>query len=408
MRRGRIGVLGAGLALAGAVLLPAHDDEDKSAEFGPPLPGSGHVGEPLLPDADGRILGFPAENVALLGWLTPEDLTGVAQLANDVWAYVSPSGREYAIVGLEQGTAFVEVTDPLEPQVVSVVRGRPSAWRDMAVHEQVAYSVSEGGGGVQVIDLRRIDRGRVRLRRRLTTDGLATAHNISVDPDSWFAYLSGSNLEGGGLVAVDLAKPLRPRLVPGGWPFVYVHDALPVTYANGPNAGREVVFAFAGPDGVQILDVTDKRAMFQISEVRYPNLAYCHSGWLNRRRGILFVNDELDEPQRLVATTTTHILKVRDLERPVAVRPYTNGSTAVDHNSMVRGNYLFQANYRSGLRVFRIKRPRHPREVAWFDTYPADDRPRFSGAWGVHAALPSGTVLVTDIQRGLFLLHFDG
>ena len=73
---------------------------------------------------------------------------------------------------------------------------------------------------------------------------------------------------------------------------------------------------------------------------------------------------------------------------------------------MVRGKYYFQANYTSGLRVARVKRPRSPREVAFFDTHPEEDEPIFAGAWGVHAALPSGSVLVTDIQRGLFVLYF--
>ncbi|MEE8139124.1 MAG: choice-of-anchor B family protein, partial [Thermoanaerobaculia bacterium] len=104
--------------------------------------------------------------------------------------------------------------------------------------------------------------------------------------------------------------------------------------------------------------------------------------------------------------TTTYILRVQNLERPRFSRAWSNGSTAIDHNSMVRGNFLFQSNFTSGLRVFKVKRPRFPREVAFFDTRPGDDAPIFRGAWGVHAALPSGTVLVSDIQLGLFVLYF--
>ncbi len=97
-----------------------------------PRSGSGYVGSPLLPEAS-RILDFSAENVALLSWLSSEDITGVAQTANDVWGYVSPSGREYAIIGLRHGTAFIEVTDPLNPKVVKTINGGSSIWRDMAV-----------------------------------------------------------------------------------------------------------------------------------------------------------------------------------------------------------------------------------------------------------------------------------
>ena len=41
----------------------------------------------------------------------------------------------------------------------------------------------------------------------------------------------------------------------------------------------------------------------------------------------------------------------------------------------------------------------------WFDTYPEDDATTFSGAWGVFAGFPSGTVIVSDIERGLFVLR---
>ncbi len=404
VHRHSIALLTALILLLTVGYLTAHDD-DKLEEMGEPIPGSGHVGEILLPDASGRILDFAAENVALLSWLTPEDITGFAQNANDIWGYVSPSGREYAIVGLNRGTAFVEVTDPLNPVVVKVIQGAFSAWRDMATYREFAYSVNETGDGIQVIDLRRIDRGRVKLRSTVTERGLWTAHNITINEESGYAYLSGSNLAGGGLVAVDLSDPLQPRVERATWPLAYIHDIHAVTFDEGPRAGREIVFAFAGRSGLKILDVTDKSNIFEASEVRYPGLAYGHSGWLNRRQKFLYVNDELDERESLEGIgSTTYIVDVRDLENPRFVRAYRNGSPAIDHNSMVRRKLLFQANYTSGLRIFKVKKARFPREVAYFDTYPDSDDPIFSGAWGVYSGLPSGVILVSDIQRGLFVL----
>jgi hypothetical protein len=51
--------------------------------------------------------------------------------------------------------------------------------------------------------------------------------------------------------------------------------------------------------------------------------------------------------------------------------------------------------------------PSAPRETAFFDTYPASDNARFHGAWGVYPFLPSGTILVSNIDGagGLFLLR---
>jgi choice-of-anchor B domain-containing protein len=396
----RVGVLCAALASS---LTVAHEVE----LVGGPVAGSGYNGTPLLP-ADGKILDFPAENVALLSWLTSEDLSGELQTANDIWGYISPAGREYAIIGLLHGTAFVEVTDPIDPVVVGVVPGPESIWRDIAVYRDYAYIVSEGGGGVQVVDLGKIDRGTVRRRRPVVTDGLATAHNISVNQESGYAYLSGSNLANGGLVALDLANPRRPRLEAGSWPFFYVHDALVVSYQRGANAGREIAFAFAAESGVQIIDVTDKRNMFTITTVEYPGLAYCHSGWVSKKNRFLLVNDEADELHEVEhegqATTRTHILDIRELERAKHVRSVTNGVSSIDHNTMVQGDRLYAANYQSGFRVSDARKVKRLREIAYFDTYPEADDIAFAGAWGVFADFPSGIVVVSDINRGLFVL----
>jgi hypothetical protein len=43
-------------------------------------------------------------------------------------------------------------------------------------------------------------------------------------------------------------------------------------------------------------------------------------------------------------------------------------------------------------------------EAAFFDTVPANDAVGFAGAWSVYPYLPSGTVLVSDIENGLFVL----
>jgi choice-of-anchor B domain-containing protein len=396
-----------GAAIAFAVLAGGFSVAHEIKLVGDPLPGSGYTAGALAPTA-GKVLDFPAEGVELLSWLTSADMTGEVQQANDIWGYVSPSGREYAIIGIFNGTAFVEVTDPERPHVVKLVPGPGSAWRDIAVYREYAYIVNETGGGVQIVDLRKIDRGKVRKRGTVTSEGLLTAHNISINAASGYAYLSGSNLAGGGLVALDLSDPVAPVLKPEAWAEHYVHDALVVTFDRGPRAGREIAFAFAAESGVQIVDVTDKADMHTVANVRYPGLAYCHSGWIDRKGSFLLVNDELDEiheadhdPEE--ATSRTYILNVRNLERARHVKTVTNGVTSIDHNTMTRGKRLYAANYQSGFRVFNARRPTRLREIAFFDTYPEADDVQFAGAWGVFSDFPSGIVVVSDINRGLFV-----
>ena len=51
-----------------------------------------------------------------------------------------------------------------------------------------------------------------------------------------------------------------------------------------------------------------------------------------------------------------------------------------------------------------ISDPVNPREVGFFDTAPYHEGPGLSGAWGVYPFFVSGTVIVTSMQEGLFML----
>ena len=144
--------------------------------------------------------GFPAENVSLFSHLTLSQLEN-ADFAEDCWGYTSPSGREYAIIGLEQGPGFVEITDPFNPVIVDIV-GTANRARDIKVYQHYAYSSSDAGP-LNVIDLSDIDNGNVTLVDSFA-DG--ATHNLFIDEVSGFLYLS----IGGPLVALDLANPELP------------------------------------------------------------------------------------------------------------------------------------------------------------------------------------------------------
>ncbi|MCH8148849.1 MAG: choice-of-anchor B family protein, partial [Planctomycetes bacterium] len=325
--------------------------------------------------------------------------------ANDVWGYVSPNGREYAILGLERGTGFVDITGPQNPVVVATIQDLHSTWSDMAVYDEYAYNVNEEGGGLQVISLEQID------NKLISSDtfsplGLATAHNIFVNTDSGFAYIVGSNLANGGIVVADLSNPALPEIV-GCWSDAYVHDIQVVSYTEGPLAGREIAFAFAGASGLAIVDVTDKDDMQTVKTLLYPTLEYCHQGWLSEDRRFLYLGDELDEFRGTVNLTTTYVIRVDDIENPVLLRTFGNGLSAIDHNLMVRGHYIYEANYTTGLRIFFAPNVVNIHEVGFFDTFPTSDDTTFEGAWGVYTGLPSGVILVSDRASGLFVLLAD-
>jgi len=347
---------------------------------------------------------FASENVDLLAQVPLSAFPSNPANGNDCWGYVSPSGREYALMGLSDALAVVEITDPTNPVIIGSVGHSASLWADVKVYGEYCYVSNEEGGGLDVIDLSGVDQGQVSLVRRVTTSGLRTAHNVVIDEESGYLYLCGPNINGGDLVAFDLSDPSNPVLA-GTWNGAYSHDAQVVTYADGPFAGREIAFACSENRGLDVVDVTDKSNMFLVARRSYANVRYCHQGWLSEDRRYFYVNDELDELDGVVTTTRTIVFDVSDIENPVVVGEFTSGERSSDHNLYVHEGIIYEANYTSGLRIFDANDdPTAPFEVGYFDTYPGSNGPGFEGAWSVYPFFPSGTVIVSDINRGLFVL----
>jgi len=390
----------------------AHDDAEWENDRQPPYAGSG-----WLESAGGSApVDFPRAGIDLRSWISLSEFDPATNAANDCWGYVAPSGREYALVGLSLGTAFVEVSDPGNAQLVGVIAGPTSSWRDIKTYQQYAYAVSEGGGGIQVFDLSQIDAGVVSLVNTITAGGRLETHNLAINAESGRLYRlgGGANNPVIGLRVYGLANPSAPAFV-GEWNARYCHDAQVVSWTQPPHAGVEVAFCYAndttvaGNPGIEILDVSDPANIGAIGGI---NLAlppifshpayYSHQGWLSTDRSYLYFDDEVDEAQT-GNPTTTRVIDLSDLANPVQVAIFTNGNPARDHNLYTVGDLIFAANYRSGLRVFSASDPLDPHEIAYFDTYPEDDNANYNGLWSVYPYFPSGTIIGSDIEKGLFV-----
>jgi choice-of-anchor B domain-containing protein len=405
----RLAALSASLVLFAGASVNAHDDDiRKILDNQPPVFGDVWTQGMATP----RGGGFDSSNVTLLSHIPLNNFAGLSTASgNDCWGYVSGSGREYAIMGLEGGYGFVEITNPTSPVIVDTVNGPNSLWHDVKVIGDYAYGVSEGGSGIQVMDLSNIDSGNVTLVRNWTGGGYSTTHNIVVNEDSGSLWVVGANIGNGGIIHIDISNPELPSL-DGGWTEMYVHDAQIVTWQDGALAGREIAFAAGGfsggfsSTGLRIVDVTNPNNTQTLSTIFYPNAGYAHQVWLSSDRKYVYLNDELDEGSS-VAVTTTRVINVEDPANPVFVGTYTTGKAAIDHNLYTRDGVVYQANYRSGLRVFDALDPANPVEVAYFDTYPGSDSASFNGAWSSYPFFPSGNVIISDIERGLFVVRVD-
>ncbi|MFQ5489288.1 MAG: choice-of-anchor B family protein [Phycisphaerae bacterium] len=393
----------------------AHDDAEFQADRQPPYNGPGWRA------ANGGVppIVFAQQGVNLMSWIPLVEFDPTVTSADDCWGYVSPSGREYALIGLSIGTGIVEVTDPANAQILTVMPGPNSIWRDIKFYQQFAYAVSEGGDGIQVFDLSQIDAGLVTQVNTITSGGTTATHNVAINTQSGFLYrVGGGSAPLKGLRIYSLANPQSPAFV-GEWSQRYFHDAQIVNWTQPPFAGREIAFCFAGDTsgggnpGLDILDVTDKANITQVGSINlslppifsHPAL-FSHQGWLSVDRRYVYLNDEVDEGS-LGTTTTTRVIDIADLTAPVQVAIFTNGNSARDHNLYTVDNLVFEANYRSGLRVYDAFDPLAPVEIAHFDTYPPDDNANYNGLWNVYPYLPSRVVLGSDIEKGLFVWTVD-
>jgi len=360
--------------------------------------------------------GFPCDNVNLDAHITNAQLGGPN--GNDVWGWTDPdTGKEYALMGLSNGTAFVDISDPEFPIRLGLLptHSGNSTWRDIKTYGYYAFVVSEATDhGMQVFDLRRL-RSVVSPPTTFTEDAhydqFGRAHNIVIDTDSGFAFGVGSRQGtqqcNAGLHAIDISSPLTPTFAGCFSDDGYTHDAQCVTY-NGPDLdhqGSEICLA-NNEDTVTIVDVTNKSAPVQLSRTPYTGSSYSHQGWLTEDERYFLINDELDEIDN-GHNTRTYIFDVTDLDAPTIHATYNGPTAASDHNLYTHNGFAYESNYRAGLRILDLTDidSGNLTEVAYFDTQPGSDAAGTSGAWSVYPYFDSGRVLISDRTAGLFIVH---
>ncbi|MBM3820814.1 MAG: choice-of-anchor B family protein [Acidimicrobiia bacterium] len=365
-----------------------------------------------VPCAGGIAAGYPCGDVDLSALVPHADIGGGS--GNDVWGWTDPvTGREYALVGRSTGTAFVDISTPTRPVYIGNLptKTAESIWRGIKVYADHAFIVSEAANhGMQVFDLRRlrsVTTPPVTLAETAHYSGFGSTHTLAVNSQTGFAYATGTRTCEGGLHAVDVRTPAAPRTAGCFSLDGYSHETQCVIY-EGPDAlyrGREVCFS-SNEDTLTIVDAGDKHEMVQLSRTGYGGSAYTHQGWLTGDHRFFLVNDEGDE-RAFRHPTRTWIWDVSDLDAPVIASHYDGPTPATDHNLFIRGDLVYEANYRSGLRVLDASDLAQGvlREVGFFDVYPADDAAEYNGAWSVYPFFASGSVAVNGIEQGLFVLN---
>lgn len=358
-------------------------------------------------------------------------------------------------------------------------------WGDPATFSHYGYFVTEiGESAVVIVDLSGLDA--LGAAPSSDTElpapaffwkggGYNGSHNVIINEATGHAYLAGAHVIADAAenicdtparfntLILDLkADPTDPTVV-ACVADAGEHDIAVINYA-GPDAehqGKEIAFVFDGRDhdnptrggfrddstpGVivggmtEIWDVTDKNNIVVLASFQVPGLVFSHNGRTTAEQDFLFIGDEIeelvlagwsasfvfaqpvDEPTNM-PQTGTFIVDINDLDNPLFVERFTDGTVGLDHNFVVRGDKLYVASYTSGTRVFRITRDADNvaglAPIAVMDTEPRlpgeilniNQEERFGnaflGQWGIYAFPDSDTVIATDLNNGLVMMRLS-
>tara|TARA_B100000965_G_scaffold195182_1_gene163069 strand:- start:587 stop:1918 length:1332 start_codon:yes stop_codon:yes gene_type:complete len=399
-------------------------------------------------ELNGKEYEFECDGYDLMGYISLDEMN--ADSGNDSWGWTdSSTGKEYALMGLDNGTGIIDISIPTSPLYLGKIptATEPSSWRDLKVFNDHVFIVSEAEGhGMQVFDLKQL-RG-LNTKKNFTADytytGYGQAHNIAINTETGYAYTAGSGVAGNGrpgfgIHALNIADPSSPVLELQLPDFGYSHDAQIINY-KGPDSDYfdKEIYVGSNETKVVFVDVTDKTNPQLISEFFYDD-EYTHQAWLTEDHSFALLGDELDELDKSTqpwslktnVQTRTIVIDIRDLDNPTLHFNYLSDTEAIDHNGYVLGSNYYLASYTSGMRVIDIINIEQKSfsEVGFFDTHadnhdhnlikntsnvwsdPGDHDGKkgqeieaFNGAWNVYPFFKSENIIISDINSGLFIV----
>ena len=322
------------------------------------------------------------------------DLVGnlpYSQGTNDIWGYADGSS-EYALVGTVTGFSVVDVTNPSNPIELFFIEGSSSTWRDIKTWGKYAYVTTEAEDGLLIVDLSDLS-GQTYV---YTQEFFLTSHNIYID-ENGYAYIFGADTGNGGAIILDLTiDPMNPTIA-GIFDDYYLHDGM----VRGDTLWGSAIYA-----GVfSVIDVSDKSNPSIMSS--YPtSCQFTHNAWISDDNNYLFTTDETSGCY-IGSYDVSDIYNIQEID---LVQEWTGDGAygqqeeVIPHNTHVFGDYLVTSYYTSGVTIIDASDPFNLIEVAYYDTSPSSGG-SFDGCWGAYPYLPSGLILATDQQEGLFVLH---
>ena len=322
---------------------------------------------------------------------------------NDVWGYTDDNGREYAILGSNWGTHFLDVTDPRNPVEINSFAGFNTnvIWRDFKIVGHYAYGVADNyWNSLQIFDLSNLPSS---VSVVYDDDLLSeSCHNIYIEGNR--AYMA-SNLKNDTIHALDVlglddpAYPFLLKRLDNSY-FGFCDGCLHDIYVK-----NNIAYCSAGYSGLFMYDLTDLENPVLLGSITsYSDQGYNHSSWVHEDGEILVMADEV--PNSLALKSHD----ISDIANPIELATFESSDSARPHNPFFVKNDLYVSYYYDGLQVFDFTDPANPVQSAFYDTYPENDTmstsypDEFDGAWGVYPFFESKNIAVADITHGLFMI----
>ena len=318
---------------------------------------------------------------------------------NECWGF-KVNNTEIAVIGSTEGTHFFDVTNPQNSTEVAFVAGSYTGsgvvHRDYHDFQGYLYIVCDEGWSTSTLQIVDISNLPTSVNVVYDSDSLFnTAHNIFIDTATAKLYACASNTA---MDIYSLDDPINPILLYSYTNVGHVHDAYvrnDTAYLNCGNDGFRIIdFSFSNWTGIPPPPYIELSSF-----TSYPDAGYNHSGWLSDDGTIYAMQDENHGYD-------VKIMDVSNFNNITVLSTLNSGENAqsMAHNGIIKGDFLYLAYYHDGLRVFDISDPSNPIQVCNYDTYSPSSYNSYKGAWGVYPYLPSGNIIVSDMQSGLYVL----
>ena len=309
------------------------------------------------------------------------------QLSNLKGAYYN--GREYALVGVFNGFSIVDITDPANAEEVFFEPGPGTIWREPFYYNGHAYCVTEAGGGLLIVDMTPLPSVTALQTNYYTGDNIpwSSAHTMFIDSVSARAYIYGSDHDEGGAIILDLTDPMNPTEL-GQWNDYYIHDG----YVRG-----DTLWAACLGNGVHMVDVSNPANPVNMTSWFTPSV-FAHNVWPSDDNAFCYTTDEVNSAY----ITGYDMADLQNVEETDKVRhPLSEG--VIPHNTHFLNDYIITSHYKDGVTIHDVSDPSNIILTGYYDSSPLSGS-GFNGAWGAWPYLPSGNIIVSDMEEGLFII----